>query len=506
MKYISKIGKISSFMFYIFLLCQLWHLCQYGGIRSHFFGVVICTVGFTAAVIVWLVSRRKKLEGDTERIEDVQEGKKISMTILSFILCTLLFGGLIIYSAIPYHGALSWKIDEWMRKKEVVLEHDNLFEDGVEGVLNDLGSALDLPEELYIANQFQVAFDENGVIQSIYAFIYGKDGNEEKKTYLIDYDADASDSMTVWVDGNANGQYEQDMRLSPMIEILNHADWKNQIEAWKARAEEQQIYEILYLGRRAFDTAAGLKYVPGDADGDGVETGVNSLMQLGSGGEIIGYEVSLHIPALDDITPVRYIMEPEYVSQKKLNEERQEQQAEVAQNTESWTVDQADGTMYFFLNERIGWRLLVTDAAAGRRFYELEMTVDGGTVWKHTNEDPFAGAIGVTEGLMFLDENFGFAGLTGASQSYSQLYMTRDGGVIFEKLQLPMDTVTELPELANECGFTIEDYDYFHMPEKRDSLLTIMVTTDAEESNGIIFQSKDNGATWEYSGNTQKMN
>ena len=43
-------------------------LCQYGSIRSHFFGVVICTVGFTAAVIVWLVSRRKKLEEDTERI------------------------------------------------------------------------------------------------------------------------------------------------------------------------------------------------------------------------------------------------------------------------------------------------------------------------------------------------------------------------------------------------------------------------------------------------------
>ena len=68
MKYISKISKISSFIFYIFLLCQLWHLCQYGSIRSHFFGVVICTVGFTAAVIVWLVSRRKKLEEDTERI------------------------------------------------------------------------------------------------------------------------------------------------------------------------------------------------------------------------------------------------------------------------------------------------------------------------------------------------------------------------------------------------------------------------------------------------------
>lgn len=36
--------------------------------------------------------------------------------------------------------------------------------------------------------------------------------------------------------------------------------------------------------------------------------------------------------------------------------------------------------------------------------------------------------------------------------------------------------------------------------------LDVFFTTDAEESNGIIFQSKDNGATWEYSGNTQKMN
>ena len=26
--------------------------------------------------------------------------------------------------------------------------------------------------------------------------------------------------MTVWIDGNVNGEYEEDMRLSPMIEIL----------------------------------------------------------------------------------------------------------------------------------------------------------------------------------------------------------------------------------------------------------------------------------------------
>lgn len=428
MKYISKIGKISSLIFYIFLLYQLWHLCQYGGIKSHFFRVVICTAGFVVAVILCLVSKRYKLKENKESTEVMKDGKKISNTILSFILCTLLFGGLIIYSAIPYHGALSWKIDEWLHKKETILEHDNLFEDGVEGVLTDLEAELDLPEELYIANKFQVTFDENGVIQSIYAFIYGKEDNEEKKTYLIDYNADLSHSMTVWIDGNVNGQYEQDMQLFPMIAILTSSD---------------------------------------------------------------------------AITPIRYIMEPEYISQKQLDEERQVQQAEAAQNAERWTVDQADGTMYFFLDEEIGWRLVVTDAVAGSRYYEMEKTEDSGITWEHININPFEGVIGVTEGLVFFDENFGFAGLTGASQSYSQMYVTRNGGVTFEKIQLPMDMIEELPELASESGFTIEDYDYLNMPEMSDSVLTIMITTDVTESEGIIFQSKDDGVTWEYGGITQ---
>lgn len=44
----------------------------------------------------------------------------------------------------------------------------------------DLDEALQLPEELYIANKYQVSFDENGTIQRIYAFIYGKMRLERK--------------------------------------------------------------------------------------------------------------------------------------------------------------------------------------------------------------------------------------------------------------------------------------------------------------------------------------
>lgn len=91
------------------------------------------------------------------------------------------------------------------------------------------------------------------------------------------------------------------------------------------------------------------------------------LLSLEAVEEIVGFEVSLHIPDLNSVTPVRYIMEPEYVSQQELKQENTMQQVEDAKDTESWTVDQSDGTMYFFLDENNGWRLVITDAAAGKQ-------------------------------------------------------------------------------------------------------------------------------------------
>ena len=43
-----------------------------------------------------------------------------------------------------------------------------------------------------------------------------------------------------------------------------------------------------------------------------------------------------------------------------------------------YDADKSDGTMYFFLDDQNGWRLVVTDAAAGSRFYIMKKTVDGG--------------------------------------------------------------------------------------------------------------------------------
>ena len=80
------------------------------------------------------------------------------------------------------------------------------------------------------------------------------------------------------------------------------------------------------------------------------------------------------------------------------------------------------------------------------------------------------------------------------------LYVTKDGGETFERLELPLDTVTKLPSEAEELGFTIEDYDYHTMPQIVDGKMEIYLQTDAMEQQGIIFQSEDNGVTWEYAG------
>ncbi len=498
MKTIYRIcGKI-SLLCYVLLLYQTWRLCQYGGVRRHLLLMFPAALVFLAGVVLWLIARRHV------RREHPDTGRKKGILWAEIILAaaaSAVFAGGIIYSATPYNGALSWKVDEWMRRKTVPLEHNNVFRDGVEGILADLDEALDLPEELYIFNEYQMSFDETGTVTSIYTFLYGRDESGVTRTYLVDYSGRGSGNMTVWTDGRADASYADGMRLEPMLRILQEAPWEEQVRMW-ASERGGESYEILYLGRRSFSSSEGLKYLPGDADGDGQESGTGETPPMWDGGEVTGYEVSLHIPEADEVTPVRYMMEPEYTSQEELDAQQAQEQAENAIASDSWTTDNTDGSMYFFLNDTVGWCMVVTDAALGSRTYALEGSKDGGASWETVNADPFGGQLGVTEGLIFYDEEFGIAGLTGASQSYSRLYVTTDGGRTFTQMQMPELSEEELPETAEEYGYGTEDYDYLYMPEKEGDVLTVLAVPDAGEKEGVLFQSPDSGETWNYAGTT----
>ena len=68
--------------------------------------------------------------------------------------------------------------------------------------------------------------------------------------------------MTVRINGNADTDFDEDKRLAPMLTILENASCEETVTAW-AQAGMGDEFEILYMGKRSFDSLDGLEYLPG---------------------------------------------------------------------------------------------------------------------------------------------------------------------------------------------------------------------------------------------------
>lgn len=500
MKQVKMIAGKICLLCYLLFLYQTWQLCQYGGVRRHMPFLLLGIWLFFFFLVLRLIAGAHQ----KEKTRRSRTGWVIFCAELAVCLgATVYFGGRILQAGTSYQGALAWKLEELSKKRQVRLNHNNFFLDGAKGVLEDLDSSLGLPEELYVSGSYETTFDTLGNIQTIEAFLYGKNQEGETETFLISYDAGQSANMTVWLNGQSEESYDEEKRLEPMLKILEEAGRETPCEslvaAWNWERGEE-TYGISYAGRSAFTSYDSLIFLSGDADGDGEENVYDSSLLLDNGGEIVAYAMSLYIVGAEDAAPFYYLMEPEYRSQEELAAEHKQRQAEIARESDTWTTDQSDGSMYYFYDDNLGWRLAVADAAAGSRFYRLEKTEDGGNTWEIASEDPFGGQLGVAAGLIFYDENFGIAGLAGASGSRASLYRTEDGGKTFTEIQLPMENVTELPDSAAAYGYTADDYDYVCMPEMEDGILTVRVVAESGETDGILFRSGDRGASWEWDG------
>lgn len=408
---------------------------------------------------------------------------------------------------------------------KITLKHDNFFDDSVAGILEDLDNEIGLPKKIYLVNHFNVTFYATGEIAAIDTFFYGEDENGETRTYLVDYNRKKSSKMTVYINNYAETDYEEDMCLTPLFELLGNIKVKEQVDSW-AEETKSHTFGISYSGKRAFTSADSLQVI----NAENADTNENSILsQLKYGGEVTGFAVTFSAGGEENTGEIiTYIINPKYTSAAVLAQQNRQEQIDEAKNgagndttdntgnadpnavagndeEESgdgtpWTENREDGSVYFFLDSNTGYRLLVADAAAGSRFYELECTKDGGQSWNQLNADPFCGNMGVAEGIEFYNENLGVIGLRGASGAYSTLYLTQDGGKTFSKIELSMDEVTELPDTAAEYGFSISDYDYCKMPQQEDGKFTIKVISEQGETDGILFESTDNGNTWNYSG------
>lgn len=477
--WITLFNPIAIILFYKFM-DVLSALCMYGGIRRRVPTIAGCGLLLFIWFVLWTLIYHKKFKCSECRFPKTLFRIIFCMELMVLLTIVVFFGTRIIESGMKYNGKLSWKIDEWIRSKKITLEHNNIYEDGIEGIFEDLETKLDLPEELYLVNQFSVKFNYEGTITDIYSFFYGRDDSGKTRTYLLDYSNRKSDKMTVWMDGNAGGEYDEADKMQPLFDLMNHVDLKNELSRYN-NEQSSCDFELKYFGYREITSSTDLCVL----DQDGASIPLDSV--LSENGKYSGYEFAVYTPDKDGVLVSRYM---DGYHRIIIDESEPEVKYEIGKSTSV----REDGSVYYLINESKGWRLVVIDAAAGSRWYVIESTSDGGKNWNRIEPDPFNGELsGVADSIQFLDEQIGFVLMSGASESHSRLYRTTDGGNSFSMVELPIELIdVEIPDLA--------EHDYITMPYVENSVLKVSLRLEKYDCGSIYFESKDNGETWYYTG------
>lgn len=200
------------------------------------------------------------------------------------------------WSAVPFNGKLSWVINELQSSRRVRLVHNNIYEDGLDGILEDIRGKVDLPEKLCLVNSFNLHFRADGTVETLYTFVKGFDENGNfVDSYLISYDAADSDKITIWLGGTADMEFDQEKDLEPLLEAMRVLPLKETVENW-----QEDIYGILYYGERSWGySTEGIRYLEPD--------GSVSYPGAYASAEIKGFSVSVFCPENEAVTPVRYL-------------------------------------------------------------------------------------------------------------------------------------------------------------------------------------------------------
>lgn len=487
---ITKKGLVSSIAGYLIFILVYWiafyelnNLCKFGRLHNNLTMLLGCLLFFLAWFIILIVNRMKKQGNEAQKSGDSNElyrnYKTISIiiTIIAISLITVFYGVKIYHSAINYNGKLSWILSDLKNKKTAKLEHDNIYENGIEGIFTDINKKVVMPEKLYISNSFSINFDSNGKITSFETYLYEKNSKNVLESFLISYNSKKSRNVIIYLNGEVNADYSNDKLLEPFLKTMKVIPLKKTVSNWN-----EKQFGIIYYGKRSFGyNSAGIVNI--DSKGN-----TNSDVKATS--EIIGYTVSVFVPGKENkYTPVRYnLIDGLYnLNPSELPKENSDKKI---------SKKSSNSTDEFYFSELIGYRLEVTGAAAGSRAYSLNITSDGGVTWKTINKDPFSGSIGTAAGIAFLNDKLGFLCLSHGGGSNGQLYRTDDGGASFKKVDFPILNVT----LSN--GKTYNPFDLPGMPFEKDGVLSILVGQGADgDYNGgckALYQSQDQGKTWSF--------
>ncbi len=213
-----------------------------------------------------------------------------------FLAIVTVYGSvLVIKSAMPYHGKLSWYLDDLKDKRSVTLVHDNIYESGIEGILKDIRDKVKLPEELCLATSFNLHFAPDGTIQTFDTMLCGFDENGDfVDSYLITYKAARSKKIDIYLGGADREVFDVDKDFKPLVEAVSVMPLKETVAEWSG----QNSFGILYYGMREWHSSEGIRYLNHKGESRMPAVGENYFP---------GYSVSVFCPENEAIEPVRYL-------------------------------------------------------------------------------------------------------------------------------------------------------------------------------------------------------
>ena len=460
----------------------LAHLARYGGI-SRRVPVIIVTFILLLSWFIYTIYKMRK-QKDTQQTQKLDKNFMQVSRWWSYIAPLLigaitLFTGYHIYqSAIPYNGKLSWYLQEFYSEREVAFDRNNIYKDGLSGLTEAVSEEVDLPEELYIAEDVSLTFTSDGEITDFYGFLYGEDEAGDTETFLITYDVNQSDKLEIHLDNYVDATYDEDKKFHPLLDGINDAP------VYELLGDQSDTTFNLFYG--GFETRTDNFELTQYYDGNGLVDGIAPHRDIH-----VGYSFVIHFEDLgSDFLTYFISYDPELI------QEFDEQKAlEEAQANDPNYFSEEEIAEETFLNEEVGYQLVILDAMTGSRYYGLRHTTDGGQNWNMLNSDPFLGSTGVADGIHFIDENLGFAILSHNGGANANLFRTADGGQTFERVVLPPVTVEQ-----NNREF--EPFDYPELPYEENNQLILYVNQgiDGDYLNNARarYVSDDDGSKFEF--------
>lgn len=119
-------------------------------------------------------------------------------------------------------GALAYSaISSNLKINKVPFESNNIYTNGVEGIILDINKKIKMPKDLYVANNFVIEFDKAGKILAFNTDLYGNDENNVLRNFIISYDEQRSKEINVELDKKIKAEYDGTKPLESLVQSFN---------------------------------------------------------------------------------------------------------------------------------------------------------------------------------------------------------------------------------------------------------------------------------------------